>query len=194
MKKEIASAGVELAEARSQIDKIRQSLSKGQAVIEEKHAELQEVQRVIAEETKKLKGYNDELDSLKDAINGRKGDIVELDLQLTQVEKEVEKAKKDAKDAADKVAKREKEFDWIADECQCVRRSSARDPLLILVLCRTFGKPSSPYNFNGTDMRNVKEKCRQLEETHRTMKRKVNPKVLSMIDRRVSRHRTASSL
>ncbi|GEM06543.1 structural maintenanceof chromosome 2 [Rhodotorula toruloides] len=164
LKKEIASAGVELAEARSQIDKIRQSLSKGQSIIEEKHSELHEVQRVIAEETKKLKGYNDELDSLKEAINGRKGDIVELDLQVTQVEKDVERAKKDAKDAADKVAKREKEFDWIADECQ------------------TFGKPNSPYNFNDTDMRNVKEKCRQLEETHRTMKRKVNPKVLSMID------------
>jgi hypothetical protein len=32
-------------------------------------------------------------------------------------------------------------------------------------------------------MRNAKEKCRQLEENHRKMKRKVNPKVLSMIDR-----------
>lgn len=32
-------------------------------------------------------------------------------------------------------------------------------------------------------MRNIKDKCRQLEENHRAMKRKVNPKVLSMIDR-----------
>ena len=32
-------------------------------------------------------------------------------------------------------------------------------------------------------MRNAKDKCRQLEENHRAMKRKVNPKVLSMIDR-----------
>jgi len=35
-------------------------------------------------------------------------------------------------------------------------------------------------------MRGVKDKCRQLEENHRTMKRKVNPKVLSMIDRCVA--------
>jgi structural maintenance of chromosome 2 len=60
-------------------------------------------------------------------------------------------------------------------------------PLLRLTLlspvCRTFGKENSPYNFTGIDMRNAKDKCRQLEENHRAMKRKVNPKVLSMIDR-----------
>lgn len=51
------------------------------------------------------------------------------------------------------------------------------------LVCRTFGKENSPYNFTGIDMRNAKNKCRQLEENHRAMKRKVNPKVLSMIDR-----------
>ncbi|GJN91828.1 hypothetical protein Rhopal_004851-T1 [Rhodotorula paludigena] len=164
MKKDIAAAGVDLAEARSQIDRVRQSLASGEGVMEEKQRGLQSLQRQIAEEQKKLKGFNDELDSLRDAINGRKGDIVEADLEASKVDKEVEKAKKDAKDAADKVAKREAEFEWIADECQ------------------TFGKPNSPYNFANSDMRSVKDKCRQLEENHRTMKRKVNPKVLSMID------------
>ncbi|BGP36911.1 Structural maintenance of chromosomes protein 2 [Rhodotorula kratochvilovae] len=164
MKKDIAAAGVELAEARSQIEKVRKSLASGQDIIDERHGELQAVQRQIAEETKKLKGFNDELDSLKDEINGRKADIVDIELKAAQLEKEVDKAKKEAKDAADKVAKREAEFDWIADECQ------------------TFGKPNSPYSFANTDMRGVKDKCRQLEENHRTMKRKVNPKVMSMID------------
>ncbi|TNY19274.1 hypothetical protein DMC30DRAFT_13079 [Rhodotorula diobovata] len=164
MKKDLATAGVDLAEARSQIDKVRKSLAEGQHIIDARQVELQAVQRRIADETKKLKGFNDELDSLKEAVNGRKADIVEVELKTAQLDKEVDKAKKDAKDAADKVAKREAEFDWIADECQ------------------TFGKPNSPYNFANTDVRSVKDKCRQLEENHRTMKRKVNPKVLSMID------------
>ncbi|GAA5853552.1 hypothetical protein JCM8547_002503 [Rhodosporidiobolus lusitaniae] len=164
MQKDIASAGVELAEARSQIDKVRKSLGTGQGILDEKAFEVQAVQRLIDEETKKLKGFNDELDSLKEAINGRKSAIVEVDLEVQKMEKEVEKAKKDEKDAKDKVTKREKEFDWIADECQ------------------TFGKENSPYSFAGIDMRSAKDKCRQLEEEHRKMKRKVNPKVLSMID------------
>ncbi|GAA5892437.1 hypothetical protein JCM6882_005616 [Rhodosporidiobolus microsporus] len=164
MQKDIAAAGVDLAEAHKQIEKVRKSIGAGAGVINEKASELQAVQRLIDEETKKLKGFNDELDSLKEAINGRKSAVVEVDLEIGKIEKEVDKAKKDEKDAKDKVAKREKEFDWIADECQ------------------TFGKENSPYSFSGIDMRGAKEKCRQLEENHRKMKRKVNPKVLSMID------------
>ncbi|GAA6035309.1 hypothetical protein JCM8097_008810 [Rhodosporidiobolus ruineniae] len=164
MQKDIASAGVELAEARSSIDKIRKSLASGLSTVETKQSDLAAVQRLIDTETQKLKGFTDELDSLKEAINGRKAAIVEVELKAGQVEKEVEKAKKEEKDAKEKVAKREREFEWIADECQ------------------TFGKPNSPYNFNNVDMRGAKEKCRQLEEDHRKMKRKVNPKVLSMID------------
>lgn len=74
------------------------------------------IEAKIAEETKMITAFNDELDSLKDAINGKKTDIVDNDLRVTQVEKDVEKAKKDAKDAANKVAKREAEFEWIQDE------------------------------------------------------------------------------
>ncbi|GAA5831466.1 hypothetical protein JCM11251_004033 [Rhodosporidiobolus azoricus] len=164
MQKDIAAAGVDLTEAHKQIEKIRKSLDTGAGEISSKQADLQGVQRLIDEETKKLKGFNDELDSLKEAINGRKNAVVEVELEIAKVEKEVEKAKKEEKDAREKVNKREKEFDWIADECQ------------------TFGKENSPYCFNGIDMRGAKEKCRQLEENHRKMKRKVNPKVLSMID------------
>jgi structural maintenance of chromosome 2 len=131
MQKDIASAGVELAEARTQIDKIRKSLGTGQTVLDERASELQAVQRLIDEETKKLKGFTDELDSLKEEINGRKSAIVEVDLEIGKMEKEVEKAKKDEKDAREKVAKREKEFDWIADECQCVFDFPRLDPSLL---------------------------------------------------------------
>lgn len=131
MQKDIASAGVELAEARTQIDKVRKSLGTGTGVLEERASELQAVQRLINDETKKLKGFTDELDSLKEEINGRKSAIVEVDLEVGKMEKEVEKAKKDEKDAKEKVAKREKEFDWIADECQCAHPSLFPLPFLL---------------------------------------------------------------
>ena len=120
MQKDIAAAGVDLAEARNQVEKLRQSVQEGHGVIEQHQQELQQIQRQIDEETQKLKGFNDELDSLKEAINGRRSDIVESELEMAQIDKDVEKAKREAKEAADKVAKRESEFEWIADECQCV--------------------------------------------------------------------------
>jgi DNA repair exonuclease SbcCD ATPase subunit len=124
MQKDIAAAGVDLAEARNQVEKLRQSVQEGHGVIEQRQHELQQIQRQIDEETKKLKGFNDELDSLKEAINGRRSDIVESELEIAQIDKDVEKAKREAKEAADKVAKRESEFEWIADECQCVGLSA----------------------------------------------------------------------
>ena len=48
---------------------------------------------------------------------------------------------------------------------------------------RTFGKEGSPYNFAGAPMGEMKKKCQQLEEDQQSMRKKVNPKVLSMIDR-----------
>lgn len=48
---------------------------------------------------------------------------------------------------------------------------------------RYFGKTGSPYDFAANDMTRLKEKARELEEQQKGMKKKVNPKVLNMIDR-----------
>jgi hypothetical protein len=46
-----------------------------------------------------------------------------------------------------------------------------------------FGKPGSQYDFNAVDVAGLKEKARELEQQQRGMKKKVNPKVINMIDR-----------
>jgi len=116
IKKDIAASGTELAEARTYLTSLREGLSTAQSKVADSTKECRSIEAKIAEETKMITAFNDELDSLKDAINGKKTDIVDNDLKVTQVEKDVEKAKKDAKDASNKVAKREAEFEWIQDE------------------------------------------------------------------------------
>lgn len=51
------------------------------------------------------------------------------------------------------------------------------------IVDRFFGKPGSAYDFNSSDMGQLKEKARELEEQQKGMKKKVNPKVLHTIDR-----------
>jgi structural maintenance of chromosome 2 len=46
-----------------------------------------------------------------------------------------------------------------------------------------FGKPDSQYDFAKLDVGQLKERARELEETQKGMKKKVNPKVINMIDR-----------
>ena len=58
----------------------------------------------------------------------------------------------------------EKEHDWIADE-----RNS-------------FGKAGTPYDFHGQNMAECKSSLKTITERLQGMKKKINPKVMNMID------------
>ena len=56
---------------------------------------------------------------------------------------------------------------------------------------RYFGKPGSAFDFAASDMGRLREKARELEEQQKGMKKKVNPKVLNMLERYVRFSRSA---
>jgi len=45
-----------------------------------------------------------------------------------------------------------------------------------------FGQAGSQYDFSKHDMGQLRDRARELEEQQRGMKKKVNPKVMNMID------------
>jgi len=47
---------------------------------------------------------------------------------------------------------------------------------------RLFGQAGSQYDFSKVDIGQLKDRARELEEQQRGMKKKVNPKVMNMID------------
>ena len=56
---------------------------------------------------------------------------------------------------------------------------------------RYFGKPGSAFDFAASDMGRLREKARELEEQQKGMKKKVNPKVLNMLERYVRFYKSA---
>ena len=58
----------------------------------------------------------------------------------------------------------EKEHEWIADEKE------------------SFGRANSPYDFTGKNISECKSSLRNLTERFQSMKKKINPKVMNMID------------
>ena len=46
-----------------------------------------------------------------------------------------------------------------------------------------FGQPGTQYDFENMDVSTTRTECEKLEATQKSMKKKVNPKVMSMIDR-----------
>lgn len=51
--------------------------------------------------------------------------------------------------------------------------------------CSKFGKPGSVYDFGNIDVPALQHKAQELEQTQNGMKKKVNPKVMNMLERYV---------
>jgi structural maintenance of chromosome 2 len=77
---------------------------------------------------------------------------------------QIEKFHKEQQAAHQTVAHMEKEHEWIADE---------KD---------NFGKTGTPYDFKGQNIAECKSSLRNLTERSQGMKKKINPKVMNMID------------
>jgi len=48
-----------------------------------------------------------------------------------------------------------------------------------------FGKAGSPYDFSGVNLSHAREQCRELESQQKGMGKKINTKVMNMIDKYV---------
>lgn len=77
---------------------------------------------------------------------------------------QVEKYHKEQQAAAQTVTHMEQEHEWIADE---------KD---------SFGRSGTPYDFKGQNIAECKSSLRNLTDRFQGMKKKINPKVMNMID------------
>lgn len=116
MGQDIASGGVELAEARAQVAKTRSKLAELKAAVAAKTGELKVVDAKIAEETKMLTAFDDELNALDLAIKAKNQEIADGEIRIEELKHTVEKLKRDNKAAADAVTKLENQYAWIDDE------------------------------------------------------------------------------
>lgn len=111
-----------------------------------------------------MTGYDDELRSLEDASRSKSARITEESLEMQKLGHQIEKFHKEQQAAVQTVAHMEKEHEWIADE---------KD---------NFGRTGTPYDFKGQNIAECKASLRNLTERFQGMKKKINPKVMNMID------------
>jgi structural maintenance of chromosome 2 len=76
----------------------------------------------------------------------------------------VQNIQKDRQAQVHFVAQLEKQNPWIQEEK------------------KSFGKPGGPYDFDQVNINQSREKARELEDMQKGMKKKINPKVLNMIE------------
>ncbi|KAJ9220173.1 hypothetical protein DTO207G8_90 [Paecilomyces variotii] len=161
---DLSAAEEQLSESdaalKAQLEEV-QSLNREQARIKDAH---DVAQAQLEDERAKLTGFDDELRELEEAMRSKASRITEEGLEMQKLGHQLEKLHKDQQAAAQMVANMEKEHEWIADE---------KD---------NFGRPNTPYDFKGQNIAECRATLRNVTERFQGMKKKINPKVMNMID------------
>ncbi|RDW90794.1 condensin subunit SMC2 [Aspergillus mulundensis] len=137
------------------------SLKKEQTRIKDAH---DIAQAHLDDERAKLTGFDDELRDLDRTMQSKNSQITEEGLDMQKLGHQLEKLQKEQSAAEQAVAHLEEEHEWIADE---------KD---------NFGRPNTPYDFKNQNIAECKATLRNVTERFQGMKKKINPKVMNMID------------
>lgn len=138
-----------------------QSLAQQQQTAQETH---DSAQAQLDEEREKLHVFDDELSALEQAIRSKSARITEEGLELQKLGHQIEKFGKEQAAAHQALARLEQEHEWIPD---------AKDQ---------FGRSGTPYDFKGQNIAECKATEKNLRERSQGLKKKINPKVMNMID------------
>lgn len=164
-------AGVELSAAREQLQEMEVAIKAQRQDIEglaKQKAEVQEthdaVQAKLDDERAKLHQFDDELRALEEATRSKNARIAEEGLELQKLGHQIDRFNKEQEGASGSVARLLAEHDWINDEQD------------------KFGRSGTPYDFNSQNIGECKSMERNLRERFQGMKKKINPKVMNMID------------
>lgn len=118
----------------------------------------------LEDERAKLTGFDDEIRELEETRQSKNAQLTEGSLEMQKLGHQVEKLQKDQQVAAQAVSYMEEEHEWIADE---------KD---------NFGRANTVYDFKNQNIAECKSTLKNLTERFQGMKKKINPKVMNMID------------
>jgi structural maintenance of chromosome 2 len=118
----------------------------------------------LEDEQAKLSGFDEELQSLETAIRSKNSQTTEESLEQQKLGHSLEKLQKEQQAASQSLAHLSESHEWIADEQD------------------QFGRANTPYDFKGQNMAECKSTLKNLSERFQGMKKKINPKVMNMID------------
>ena len=128
--------------------------------------------------------FDNELKELERAIKDKKQEVGDVEVKLQELQHDIQSLRKEKTAAANHIAGLEKQYEWIAEEKECVSFENVKYSCHSqFFLIRQFGKPGSQYDFSKTNIPELRERVKTLEESQKGMKKKVNPKVINMIDR-----------
>ncbi|KIY44458.1 condensin complex subunit SMC2 [Fistulina hepatica ATCC 64428] len=151
-----------IEEERSNIDKLGKELHDLNSKVRAKEAEQAAADLKLKEERANLTKYDDRIHAIEQSITGIKKDITDNHTALEQNPRDIAQLKKERVAARNMMTQLERQHEWIPD---------LRD---------TFGKEGGEFDFSNIGQ--VIDRATRLEEQKKGMKRKGDPKVMTMLE------------
>ncbi|CAG8583850.1 9726_t:CDS:10 [Paraglomus occultum] len=178
MQQEVQTLQLEMEQTEEEIQGIDKEIQTSDETIrkltEDKNTlkdELSDIQELLSNSQKELQkesemifAFDEEIKELRAAIEAKNAQVTDIQLELSSILHEVERSQKEKRDAEKAIKKMEDDIEWISQKKHL------------------FGEPNTPYDFTTINMNEAKPTLRQLEERYATMRKKVNAKVMNMIE------------
>ncbi|KAH9957624.1 RecF/RecN/SMC N terminal domain-containing protein [Russula dissimulans] len=161
---DIASARKALADASAGIDEMRKELKALTDKVAKSEEEHGEAEGRLQEERATLTHFDTELRDLNEVIKAKKQTASDAELAIKKLEHDLQALAKERAGHVTAAMNLERQYEWIVEESHL------------------FGQAGSQYDFSKVDIGQLKNRARELEEQQRGMKKKVNLKVMNMID------------
>ncbi|KAK4894371.1 hypothetical protein LTR28_002069, partial [Elasticomyces elasticus] len=168
---ESEQCGSDLAAAQEQLQDAETTLKTQEeelSALSSEHKRIKDAhdlaQAHLDDERAKLTSFDDELAALDSASRSKSGQTTEESLELQKLGHQLDNFAKQQAGAQQTLAAMEQEHDWIADEVD------------------SFGRAGTPYAFAGQNMSECRARLKTLAERFAGLKKKINPKVMNMID------------
>lgn len=164
MEKDITSAEESITQANAHIDKLQRDVNKLLGKVKEIEAKHAHSTALLNAERATLTAFDTKLQSLEESMRAFKDGVSDTEFAKKKIDLDVTQLEKEKVAQAGFVERLEKGYEWIREECG------------------SFGKPGTQYDFAPLDIDALQTKAGELEEKQRGTKKKVNPKVMNMID------------
>ncbi|KAK0478715.1 condensin complex subunit SMC2 [Armillaria novae-zelandiae] len=145
------------AKLRKELEKLEHRVANEQRSYETAYQELEQ-------ERATLSRFDGQLKELEGVIRAKKKDLVDADADLTKLDHAIQNLEKERKAAVHQVDSLEKNYEWILQDCD------------------QFNRAGGKYDFRQCDVGALREEVVELENKQKAQKKKVNYKVVNMID------------
>ena len=161
---DLAASQEQLNDTETALQAMQQEID-GLAVEQTKTKDAYELaQAHLEDERAKLSGFDDELQAMEEAIRAKNALTTEESLEQQRLGHQLERVDKERQVASQALKALSEAYEWIDEEQD------------------QFGRPGTAYDFSRQNMGECKATLKNITERFQGMKKKINPKVMNMID------------